>query len=68
MITVAALIAELQEYPPDALAYAYEGSEVGVVIVGKDIVVYPNGGKGRPELGFIVANERDNGRTIRQEA
>ena len=59
MITVATLIAELQKYPPDALTYAYEGGETGVVIVAKDVVVYPNGGKGRSELGFIAADQRE---------
>jgi hypothetical protein len=57
MITVRKLIEELKEYPLDALAYAYEGSEVGIVIVGRNIVTNHHGGKGRPELGFIVANE-----------
>jgi hypothetical protein len=36
MITVGKLIEKLQSFPPDALAYAYEGEMTGVVVVGKN--------------------------------
>lgn len=53
MITVEKLIRELKKYPPDALAYAYEGEFIGVVIVKRDE-------KGRLEqLGEIPASEKD---------
>lgn len=57
MITVARLIEELKKFPPDALAYAYEGEITGIVIVGKEIRHRPDGGKGRDQLGHILASE-----------
>jgi len=45
-ITVAELIAELQKYPMDAIAYAYEGEITGVVIA-----------KDGQELGYIETEE-----------
>lgn len=55
MITVARLIEELQKYPPDALAYAYEGEFVGIVIVS-----HKEGSNGlRKHLGEIAASESD---------
>jgi hypothetical protein len=51
MIPVAKLIKELQQYPSDALAYAYEGEFIGIVIVRRDK-------DGREErLGEIPASE-----------
>lgn len=50
MRTVASLIAELQKFPPDALAYAYEGEVTGVVICAD---------ADGQELGYIPANEGD---------
>ncbi len=54
MITVKKLIEELKKYPPDALAYAYEGEFVGIVIVSLD-----KDGKRLKQLGEIPASERD---------
>lgn len=51
MITIAKLIEELQKYPQDALAYAYEGEFVGIVIVSGDRL--------RKRLGEIPASESD---------
>ncbi len=54
MIKVSKLIEELKKYPPDALAYAYEGEFVGIVIVSE-----PKEGKNWGEqLGEIPASER----------
>jgi len=49
MITVAELLKELEEYPADALVYAYEGERTGIVIVSAD--------RGLKQLGFIPAKE-----------
>jgi hypothetical protein len=53
MVTVARLLSELKKYPKNALVYAYDGEESGIVIVSprerKD--------SGRRELGFIQASE-----------
>lgn len=46
------LIAELQKFPPDAYAYAYEGEITGVIIVGK-WQRNADGSSGRPQLGEI---------------
>ena len=48
------MIEELKKYPPDALAYAYEGEFVGIVIVSLD-----KDGKRLKQLGEIPASERD---------
>jgi hypothetical protein len=53
MITAAKLINELKKYPPDALAYAYEGEFIGIVIVSSD-----KDGRGK-QLGEIPASEWD---------
>jgi hypothetical protein len=45
---VSKLIEELGKFPPDALAYAYEGEVIAVVVVDAN---------GR-ELGWIPATER----------
>ena len=52
MITVLELITALQEYPEDAMCYAYEGESTGVVIVKphKDDII-------TRELGFIPCRE-----------
>jgi len=51
MITIAELIKELQKYPPDALAYAYEGEIIGIVIVDA---------KETKQLGEILASSEDD--------
>ena len=55
MITVAKLIKELQKYPSKALAYAYEGEFVGIVIVSRE----KDADGWRKFLGQIRASERD---------
>ena len=49
MKTISEIIDELEKFPPDALAYAYEGEITGIVIV-KDAVE-------RKELGVIPTSE-----------
>jgi hypothetical protein len=51
MITVAKLLEELQKYPPDALAYAYEGEFIGIVVVDA---------KQTKQLGEIPASSEDD--------
>jgi len=59
MKRVADLITELQKFPPDALAYAYEGEVRGIIVVAKDIEISKGGGRGRRELGYVPADEGD---------
>ena len=47
MRTVAEIIAELSKLPADALVYAYEGEDVGIVIVVRD-----KDGR-QKEIGFV---------------
>jgi len=54
MIPVEKLIEELKKYPPDALAYAYDGEFIGIVIVSPE-----TDGKGGDQLGAIPASEWD---------
>ncbi len=51
MITVKKLIEDLKKYPPDALAYAYEGEFIGIVIVDA---------KQTKQLGEIPASSEDD--------
>ncbi|MDZ7289333.1 MAG: hypothetical protein ONB44_07855 [candidate division KSB1 bacterium] len=51
MITVAKLINELKKYPSDALAYAYEGEFIGIVIVDA---------KEQKQLGEIPASSEED--------
>ncbi|MCI0697590.1 hypothetical protein L0337_36990 [candidate division KSB1 bacterium] len=51
MITVAKLIKALKKYPPDALAYAYEGEFIGIVIVDAEET---------KQLGEIPASSEDD--------
>ena len=53
MITVKKLMQKLKQYPPDALAYAYEGEGVGIVIVRT-----AEGAIGE-EIDFIPASDSD---------
>lgn len=53
MIKVSKLIEELQKFPHDALAYAYEGEIVGVVIVSPPSADSRYG----DQLGHIPATE-----------
>lgn len=48
MIRVSRLIEELQKFPQDALAYAYEGEVVGVVVRSRDDA---------KQIGYIPASE-----------
>lgn len=57
MKTVASLIRELGKFPPDALCYAYEGEVRGIVVVGPEVKQNANGGRGRPQLGYVPATE-----------
>ena len=63
MITVEKLMQKLKQYPPDALAYAYEGEGVGIVIVSARA-----DGIG-DQLDFIPASESDewDAKQIQQE-
>jgi len=54
MIPVAKLIEELKKYPSDALAYAYDGEFIGIVIVSRG-----TDSKGGDQLGEIPASEWD---------
>jgi hypothetical protein len=47
MIKISNLIEELKKFPPDSLAYAYEGESTCVVVCDKT----------RAELGYIPASE-----------
>ena len=51
MITVANLMKELKKYPPDALAYAYEGEFIRIVIVDA---------KEKKQLSEIPASTEDD--------
>ena len=51
MIRIDKLIEELNKFPLDSLAYAYEGEICGIVIVEPD--------QPERELGYILASERD---------
>jgi len=56
MIQLAKLYEELQKFPEDALAYAYEGEDTGIVIVDEN----------RIELGFIPCEDsaEEDGPTV----
>lgn len=57
MIQVKKLIEELQKFPPDAMAHAYEGSVIGLIISVRD----PR----YRELGYIPASDSDDdGKTV----
>jgi hypothetical protein len=51
MISVAKLIKELEKYPSNALAYAYEGEFIGIVIVDAEKM---------KQLGEIPASSEDD--------
>jgi hypothetical protein len=68
MILVSKLIEELKKFPPDALAYAYEGEITGIIVVSaksedenlhKFSNSYRQGGYQR-QLGHISASEDDS--------
>ncbi len=48
MKTVAEIIKELSAYPPNALAYAYEGEVTGIVIVQQGTA---------KQLGYVEARD-----------
>ncbi len=57
MKTVFQIIEELRKYPPDALAYAYEGEMVGIVVVAAERTTDEGGGSGHEELGYVLTSE-----------
>ena len=57
MIQLAKLYEELQKFPEDALAYAYEGEDTGIVIVDEN----------RSQLGYIPCEDnpgKDDGPAV----
>ena len=53
MIKTSKLIEELQKFPPNSYAYAYEGEIVGIVVVSSQDNTSPN----NKELGYICCSE-----------